>query len=99
MTRRGECTTVVNVAAHRLRIGDQRATMLNMADTQVHIPRLFTLAEVAERSGRTIHSIRTLRARQKRGDAVGPRFVMIDGRVFVRDVDLAAWLNGEDDAR
>jgi hypothetical protein len=61
------------------------------------VPVIYSLDQVAELSHRTVKAVRQLRARQKQGEQVGPRFTKIDGRIYVREEDLAAWLSGEAD--
>jgi hypothetical protein len=58
------------------------------------VPTIYDIRQVAERSGRSEKAIRQLRARQQAGENVGPRFTKIDGRVYVLEDDLAAWLSG-----
>lgn len=68
------------------------STLAYMTADAVHIPRMLTLEEVAELSGRTHRAVQQLRARQLRGEQVGPRFTKVDGRVLVSEDALVAWL-------
>jgi hypothetical protein len=55
--------------------------------------RWYTLEESAEVARRSVLAMRQLRVKGR-----GPRFVKVDGRLVVSDVELARWLSGADTA-
>lgn len=65
--------------------------------TTLTLPKLYSAEEVAEISGRTLKAIYGLRAKRKRGIAVGPKFRTVDRRLFVAEDDLVTWLSGVDE--